>query len=137
MPPSRRGSSPARVSVETTPRWRTWLPHRSPVAEQLFVGGVRQFVGGRRWALCLVTRIHLDATGVTKKPTVAAARLDSGEEVCERAAKLRSVLAQQRGRIVGVDSIWAALLSHALDACHAHVRQLHGAGEGTTLEEDR
>lgn len=38
--------------------WRTWAPHRAPVAEQRFVGAVRQIVGGRRWSLCLVTRIE-------------------------------------------------------------------------------
>jgi hypothetical protein len=38
--------------------WRTWTPHRAPVAEQRFVGAVRQIVGGRRWSLCFITRIE-------------------------------------------------------------------------------
>lgn len=42
--------------------WRTWAPHRTPVAERRFVGAVRQIVGGRRWSLCLVTRMESVAT---------------------------------------------------------------------------
>ena len=40
--------------------WRTFGPHSAPVAEQRFVGAVRQIIGGRRWSLCVITRIESD-----------------------------------------------------------------------------
>lgn len=42
---------------------RTWLPHRSPVAHRSFTAAIAQIVGGRRWSLCLVTRIDDAAPG--------------------------------------------------------------------------
>lgn len=36
---------------------RTWLPHRSPKAQRSFSGAMIQIVGGRRWSLCLITKI--------------------------------------------------------------------------------
>ena len=53
-------------------RWRTFGPHSTPVAEQRFVGAVRQIVGGRRWSLCLVTKIE--------PPDLLERHVDAGED---------------------------------------------------------
>lgn len=39
---------------------RIWMPHWSPKAHRSFSASIFQIVGGRRWSLCLVTKIDGD-----------------------------------------------------------------------------
>lgn len=47
----------------TDSRWRRYGPHSTPVSRFLRAH-VRQFVGGRTWSLCLITKMERTDTTV-------------------------------------------------------------------------